>query len=190
MNSCVEELKITRFSGRSWTRNNSLDMLKRLDLKKVICEISHKNSTLWTFCEADFEKSDISSAMEASRVVFWLRQPNRNRLIAFDSKLTNVENARAQIGHAWSIFAASFPTWACICRLANRLFPPTRHLVGSEVACGCVNLRSINDKPVWHSLPISLGSRSQLQAESTFRRCALELAASFEALIEIWEFTC
>lgn len=70
MNSCVEELKITRFSGRSWTRNNSLDMLKRLDLKKVICEISHKNSTLRTFCEADFEKSDISSAMEASRVVF------------------------------------------------------------------------------------------------------------------------
>ena len=67
---------------------------------------------------------------------------NRNFIIVLEnSKLTNDErtHARAQIGHAWSVFAAlHYPTWACICRLANRLFPPTKHLVGSEVACGCV----------------------------------------------------
>lgn len=127
--------KLRVLSGRepSWKRNNSPEnaALIRTFLSKV--DKLEKKKIAEGILNIYFRFADLSCCILSAAV-----KPESYYCLRTGNWRLRRTHARAQIGHGWSVFAASHPTWACIRRLANRLFPPTKHLVGSEVVCGCV----------------------------------------------------
>lgn len=157
--------KLRVLSGLSWKRSNSPEnaaliwtfFLKIEKLEKKL------RREFWIFV----------SALQICRVVFWLRLWNRNLIIAFELEIDDFEGRT----HARKLVTVD--------QFSRLRIPRGRAFVGSQTDCSHLlsiwlarkwlvaawNLRSINDKLVWHSPLISLvaASGSRRVSLSTLR---------------------
>lgn len=137
-------------------------MLKRLDLKKVICEISHKNSTLWTFAR-QILKNPI------------LVPPWRPLVLYFDcgsqtgiALLRSTRNWRTSKTHARKLVTLD--------QFSRLRFPRGRAFVGSQTDCS--HLLGIWLARKW-LVAAWICVRSTTSLSDTRYRYRLEVARSF-----------
>lgn len=149
--------KLRVFSGRepSWKRNNSPEnaaLIRTFLSKEDKFEKKKLQREFWIFI----------SALQISRVVFCLRPWNRNLIIAFELEIDDFEGRT----HARKLVTVD--------QFSRLRIPRGRAFVGSQTDCSHLlsiwlarkwfvaawNLRSINDKLVWHSPLISLVAAS------------------------------